>query len=300
MHDGAMTVDQVPLSPHVTRWMGPRGGGYPYGNPLTVTGGETTVLLDSALGLTAPPSDVLLLSHYHEDHTVDAAARATDVMIHRRDAAPLRSWDAFLAVYGLPEGDWEAELKESFSWAALPDVDTFGDDAVVDVGGGVRIHVVPLPGHTPGHCGFMVEPDRVFYIADVDLSSFGPMYGDRDSSLSQVRETLRKVADIDAAVVVPYHSKGPYTERADFLDALQRHANVLQVREDKLLALLDAGPQTIADMTGKGVVYRPETAPTFADAVETVTFAEHLDELVARGIVVGPDADGRFALNSER
>ncbi|GED98815.1 MBL fold metallo-hydrolase [Gordonia crocea] len=261
-----------------------------------VTGRDATVLLDSAVGVDPPPADLLLLSHYHEDHTVDAATRARRVAIHHRDAPALHSWGGFLEHYGLPRGEWETDLVEQFGWAPLPAVDTFDDTEVYDLGGGVAIRVVPLPGHTAGHCGFLVEPDGVFYIADVELSSFGPVYGDRDSSLADVRSTLAAVADVDAAVVVPYHAKGPYFDRDEFLAALRRHAAALDAREERLLALLAERPRSRDEVVGEGVIYRVQTAPWFADEVERAMTGRHLDELVARAVVAGPDDDGRYRL----
>ena len=290
-----MTTPQLPLGPHVTRWPGPNGGRVPYGNPLSVAAGGSVVLLDSGLEIDAPQADLLLLSHYHEDHTVDAARRAPSVAIHHRDAFALASWEDFRAAGGIPEGEWEAEFRAQFGWRALPDVQGFADDAVFDVGGGVSIRAVPLPGHTGGHCGFLIEPDGVFYIADVDLSTFGPMYSDVGSSLADTRATLQAVTEVEAAVVVAYHHKGPYFTRDEFLHDLGRHAAALDAREGRLLDLLATGSHTVDDLIGRGVIYRVETAPWYAEAAERAMIRMHLDELVERTIVVGP-VDGRYRL----
>lgn len=291
-----MASEPVELSPHVTRWMGPNGGGYPYGNPLTVTGGQTTVLLDSALGYTGPRGDQLLLSHYHEDHVVDASARADSVAIHELDAPALREWDGFVRYGPLPRGDWEPWLRSEFAWGAVPEVRTFDDGAVFDVGGGVTVTAVPLPGHTGGHCGFFVEPDRVFYLADIELSSFGPVYSDRGSDLQATRDSLAACAQVDAAVVVPYHSKGPFLERSEYLSALRRYRDVIDVREERLLALLGGEGAAVEELLGRGVMYRPATMPWFGRHVERVTCERHLAELVGRGTVIGPDGAGRYRL----
>lgn len=291
-----MSDEQLALGPHVTRWSGPNGGRVPYGNPLTVSAGGTTLLLDSGLGVDIPPADLLLLSHYHEDHTVDAVSRASTVAIHRRDAFAVQSWEAFRGAGGIPGGEWEADFRRQYGWEPLPEATVFDDDAVFDVGAGVRVEVVPLPGHTAGHCGFLIEPDGVFYIADVDLSTFGPMYSDSGSSLTDVRATLDAVAQVQARVVTSYHHKGPYFTRAEFLDDLARHAAALDARESRLLDLLAAGPRTAKELLGSGIVYRVETAPWYAGAAEKAMIDRHLDELVERGAVLGPDADGRYRL----
>ena len=49
--------------------------------------------------------------------------------------------------------------------------------------------LVPLIGHTRGHCVLHVEPEDVVYLGDIDLSSFGPYYGDAWSSLEDFERT---------------------------------------------------------------------------------------------------------------
>ncbi len=56
-----------------------------------------------------------------------------------------------------------------------------------DLGGGVAVRAIHMPGHTSGHCVLLVEPGGVAFIGDIDLSSFGPYYGDATSSLADFR-----------------------------------------------------------------------------------------------------------------
>ena len=84
-----------------------------------------------------------------------------------------------------PDGEaaFRPVVLDEFHYTERPDALGFADGERFDLGGGLRVEVVHLPGHTRGHCGFLVEPDGVFFVADVDLSSFGPYYGDHWSDL---------------------------------------------------------------------------------------------------------------------
>ena len=287
----------IRLSEHVTQLRASNGGAFPSGNPLRVDAGGTTVLLDAAIGTDFTGVDLVLLSHFHEDHVVGVGASGVPAAVHSSDFAGTRSWDEFRGLVGYPPGDWEAEMRQEFSWAPISDAQTFEHGATFDVGGSVTITVIGLPGHTAGHCGFLVEPDGVLFLADVDLSSFGPFYADRFGSLIDTRSSLDTVASIDASVYAPYHHKGPYTDRRAFLDDLAVHAEMLDKREGRLLQLLDDDPSRLEDLVGHGVVYRPGRRPWFADLAEGSICGKHLDDLVDRGIVEGPDDGGRYSLS---
>lgn len=290
-----MSSERRRLGPNVEQVVGPQGGRYPDGNPIEIRAGESTVLLDSALHTDPTAVDLLLLSHFHEDHTVGAGRREGPVAVHQNDAAPVRSWDEFVLEMGFARGDWEAEVRAGFDWGPVPGVETFSDGAVFDLGGGVTATAIEMPGHTAGHCGFLIEPDGVLYLADVDLSSFGPLYSDRSASLADMRRTVEVCSGIEAACYAPFHHKGPFLDRTGFRHALARFAAMIDAREERILELLASGMTRADEMVGEGVLYRPGPRPPFADEMERSVCGKHLDDLVDRALVVNEGAGFRPA-----
>ena len=286
-----MNTRRIRLGPNVDQLVGPHSGRYPDGNPLEIRAGESVVLLDSALHLDPTSADLLVLSHFHEDHTVGAGRRTGPVMVHENDADQVRDWEHFVAEMGFARGEWEAEIIEQFDWAPIPDVETFTDDRVLDLGGGVTATVIPMPGHTAGHCGFLIEPDGVLFLADVDLSSFGPLYSDRSADLGDMRRTVELCRRIEADSYAAFHHKGPFFERAEYLAALEGYASMIDVRESRILELLGSGVSQVDDMVGRGVLYRPGARPMFGDPMERAVCVKHLDDLVERGIVTASGDD---------
>ena len=282
------------LGPHTVQLRPENGGKYPYGNPLVVQGAERSAMLDACLHAAPVDVDLLLISHYHEDHTVDVARCAGEVWAHERDVEAVRSQSAFATAMEIPDDEIGA-VREEFRWSPVPEARAFADGHVFDLGGGVRITALHLPGHTPGHCGFFIEPDGVVFLGDVDLSSFGPLYSDAESRIADVRSTLERCARIEASVYAAAHHKGPYWDRDEFLAALEVYAGVVDVREQKVLDLVRAGRRTAEEMVGQGVVYRPGKRPEFADRVELSTCGKHLADLVERGVLTAA-ADGTHAI----
>lgn len=290
-----MSSQRRRLGPNVEQIIGPHGGRYPDGNPLEIRAGESVVLLDSAVHLDPTAADLLLLSHFHEDHVVGAGRRPGPTAIHEKDAGPLRDWEEFVLEMGFARGDWEDEIREAFDWSPVSDVETFSDDAVFDLGGGVTATVVPMAGHTAGHCGFLVEPDGVLFLADVDLSTFGPLYSDRSASLSDMRRTVETCAQIEASAYATFHHKGTFLDRGEYLDALAHYTAMIEAREARVLELLGSGIVRVDDMVGAGVLYRPGARPAFGDDMERAVCVKHLDDLVARGLVLNDTVEFRLA-----
>lgn len=286
---------ELRLGPHTVQLRSASGGAYPDANPLLVTGADRTALIDGCLHASPATvdADLLLVSHYHEDHTVDAGA-AREVWVHEDDAEAVRTSAAFARAMGLAE-DELAQVVEEFRWEPVAGARTFVDGDVFDLGGGVTITALHLPGHTPGHAGFRIEPDGVVFLGDVDLSSFGPLYSDHDSRIADFRRTLARCAELDADVYATAHHKGPYFDRDEYARVLAQYAAVLDRREAAVIALLEEGATTAAQMVGRGVVYRPGRRPLFADRVEESSCGKHLDDLVARGLV-RVDANGAHTL----
>jgi glyoxylase-like metal-dependent hydrolase (beta-lactamase superfamily II) len=260
MSSAGMSHDTVRLGPHVEQWHAADRRAYPSGAPLVVTGRDGRMAIDSSLDVVPTDHDGFLLSHFHEDHVVGVAASGLPAFVHADDLSAVRSWQGFADASGYADPAWHELVTTQFSWQAVTRAEALTPGRPVDLGG-VTVTPVHLPGHTPGHCGFLVEPDHVLYLGDIDLSSFGPYYGDATASLVDTLASLRAVREIDAQVYTTFHHRGHVVGRAAFETALDRHTAVIRTRHERVQALLDAGHRDADDMTGRGVVYRPGTRP---------------------------------------
>jgi glyoxylase-like metal-dependent hydrolase (beta-lactamase superfamily II) len=292
----------IQLSSHVTVISGAGGGKYPDGNSTLVRGSEGVVLIDPSLtvhdrGGLGVAVDRVLISHAHEDHmsgvgVVDAAC----ICAHEDDLVGVQSIDGFMEVYGLPaeaEPDWRATVAREFHFAGWPAATGFVDGEVFDLGD-TAVTVMHLPGHTRGHSAFVVESDGVAFIGDVDLSTFGPYYGDHWSDLRDFEESLVRIRDLDAAYYITFHHKGVVKGREEFLRLLDVFESVIARRDDTLMEMLDQ-PRSFAELLERGIVYRPGSRPpVFGESVERRTIAMHLDRLKAADVVA--EHDGMFSL----
>jgi glyoxylase-like metal-dependent hydrolase (beta-lactamase superfamily II) len=279
----------VGLSPHVTVLTGAASGKYPDGNSVVVTGSEAALVIDPSLtvhrrGGVPAAIDRVLLSHAHEDHMAGLSVLGgVRVHAHQADVPGVRSLDGLMDVYGLfgDDGPWRRTLVDEFHFRGWP-AEPFADGDVLDLGG-VTVQVVHLAGHTRGHSGFLIEPDGVAFVGDIDLSSFGPYYGDHWSDLVEFVGSIAKAAEIEAAHYVTFHHKGIIAGRAEFVRQLGDFAAVIDRRDEALLGLL---PGSLDDLVEAGIVYRRGARPAmFGDSVERRTIMMHLRRLIDRGIV---------------
>ncbi|MFV0532060.1 MAG: MBL fold metallo-hydrolase [Cumulibacter sp.] len=281
-----MSTERIRLGDHTQMLCGDDNGKYPTGNPVLVEGPEGRLVIDSALSVPIPDVDLVVLSHYHEDHTAGLPSRPDlKVQIHEADLKPVSDVDAFFETGGFDEPQFRKELQEKYEHGPIPQATALAMTPI-DLGGGVFVTPVHLPGHTAGHCGYLIEPDGVFFTADVDLSSFGPFYGDvHSSSLVDFRESLRRSAETDAAVYSTYHHKREVRDAATYQRMLAAFTSVIDERSERVLDLL-ASPQSAAELVGKGVVYRPGNVPSYAVTSERAMTQLHLDELHEEGRVL--------------
>ena len=283
----------------VTILGGERGGRYPHGNSMLVAGAEETLLIDPSLSLIArdslPFADRVLNSHCHEDHVAgNHLYPKAPLLLHEADLPGMRSLDDMMAIYGMSPriaAAFRQVLVEDFHYVPRPDASALRDGDVLELGG-TRVRVIHAPGHTRGHCVLHVEPEDVVYLGDIDLSSFGPYYGDAWSSLEDFERTLAQVRTVEARWYATFHHVGVVEGREAFLERLDRFAAVIGTRERRLVEFL-AEPRTIDEIVAHRFVYRRGDAVPFADDVERRSMTQHLDRLLAAGRAEEVDA-GRY------
>jgi glyoxylase-like metal-dependent hydrolase (beta-lactamase superfamily II) len=278
----------------VTVLFGNEGGKYPDGNAVIVRGERESVIIDPSLGTIArkerlPRIDRVLNSHCHEDHIAgNQLFPEAPWHCHEADAIGFRSLDDFMTIYGLPaeiEEGWRTVCVDTFHYTPRSEIETFRDGDVFDLGG-VTIEVVHAPGHTRGHSVLVVQwggggaDERLVYLGDIDLSSFGPYYGDAWSSLTDFELSLARVRELEATWYATFHHIGILEPQA-FSERLDRFATKIALREEALLEYLD-DPRTLDEIAAHRFVYRPGPAPAIVDSVERRSMGLHIERLIAQ------------------
>jgi glyoxylase-like metal-dependent hydrolase (beta-lactamase superfamily II) len=293
--------DERRLTDTVSVLVGPANGAYPSGNSLLVRGAGESLIIDPSVTVVerggAPvPVDAVVNSHSHEDHLAGNGFFAdARIHIHDEDLQGAHSLQGLMDVYGMPiDHPFATTILEEFHYEPRPDAKGFKDGHVFDLGGGTTVEAVHLPGHTRGHSGF--RAGDVFFLSDIDLTGFGPYYGDAWSDLEDFEASLMKVRDEDARYYVTYHHKGVIEGREEFVRLLDAFEAVIPRRHAAMLEYL-AEPRTLDDMRDHRFVYRPHVEHSFADTVERRTAELHVQRMLARGEAVEVEP-GRYQARS--
>lgn len=297
-------ADEIRLTDRVSVLVGDANGAYPSGNSVVVRGDGESVVIDPSVTVVARGGapiaiDAVINSHGHEDHVAGNGLFDTArVHIHDDDLLAARHIDGLMAVYGF-EGDvaadFGARIIDEFHYVARPDAAGFADGHVWDLGA-TTVEAVHLPGHTRGHSGFRLDGGRVFFLSDIDLTGFGPYYGDVWSDLEDFEASLVKVRDEEAEHYVTFHHKGIIEGRATFLQLLDGFHSVIGRRHEAMRAFM-AEPRSVEELAAHRFVYRPHVQSSFVDTVERRTADLHLRRMLDRGEAIEVDP-GRFQSRS--
>ena len=277
------------LTESVSVLQGAMFGSYPSGNSVVVRGSSESIIINPSLTVVdeggAPVEvDAVINSHSHEDHLAgNGLFTEARVHIHHDDLPGAQSLDGLLDVFGFDDhtrAEHAISFVEEMHYSPRPDAQGFADGHVSDLGG-TTVTAMHLPGHTRGHSGFHID-GGIFFLSDIDLTGFGPYYGDVWSDLEQFEESLRVVRDVEAEFYVTFHQKGVIEGRETFVELLDKFHSVIGRRHDEMLEFL-RDPHTLQQMADRRFVYRPHVDIPFVETVERRTAELHVARMLGRG-----------------
>jgi len=270
---------------------GDNSGKYPFCHSLYI---ETAgILIDPAANRTrlkelreTPGVKEVWLSHWHEDHFINLDLfDDLPLCIMEEDAYPLSDLEVFMDAYGVDDvfkEDWRPLFHDVFHFRPRKPSRFLKHGDIIDLGS-VSVEVIHSPGHTPGHMALLFNNPELLFMADYDLSSFGPWYGDRNSSIEKTKASVKKLKEVPAKTWITSHEKGIFEENPGKL--WEDYLDVIKVREVKLLELLKT-PKTLEDIVKSSIIYgKPRKPKYFFEFGEKAHMRKHLEKLIKEKIV---------------
>lgn len=280
---------------------GPRDGRYPACNSLFIDDDIKAVIDPGSdeselLKISNIKPDMVISSHYHEDHRTYLNMFAdSDLAVHGAEIPCYHSINSFLDYYGLlgrrHEKAWRDVAVNKFNYRERAPEQEIADGDIIHFGA-TRLRVVHTPGHSPGHCCFHFEQEGVLFLADLDMTSFGPWYGDRVSDIDQTIDSIRRIVQIDAKTYITSHSR---VIKGDIGKLAEDYIGVIERREERLLEYLSE-PRTLDDIVQQWICYGKSREPDyFFEFGERSLMKKHLERLEKHGIAALAE-DGRYFL----
>lgn len=276
------------IVPGVWFVQGRNKGRFPFAHSVLFAG-DYSILVDTGTGRKldelAGRVDRVFLSHYHRDHvTGNSMFKGAEFRIHSLDAPGVQSPEGFSRLSGFKvgcgSGFWKMFKQEGFDPTPLSGY--LEDGQRFDLGS-MTLQVLHTPGHTPGHCSFLVEEYELVFLADIDLTAFGPWYGNACSDLEQYRQSIRRICDLKPSCLLTSH-RFPVTE--NIKQKLDGFAAVIEQRDELLCNVLRQRPLTLEELVELKLFFKRHPKPEYVyQAFERNMLLKHLDGLIKQNMV---------------
>ena len=298
---------------------GEGGSRFPYCTSLFIDD-DVKVLIDPGAGLKALNAlkqdafvDIVVNTHCHYDHIFcNHLFEGSRIIINEKEARCFRD-RRFLGmnlgmeeVYGRAWVDsWIERIADpsttkspyspqnSHNWwlstARLDGEYRWGE--VMDFGK-TKMHVIGAPGHSAGFNCLYFPEHGAMYVADIDLTSFGPWYGGSDGDIDLFISSCEKIMSLECRFYITGHEKG-VLGRQDFIFGLKKFIKVIDDRDNRILSLL-AKPLSMKEIVDKGPIYgRKYHIDDWVYMWEYLMVKKHILRMAERGQIL--DLGGTYA-----
>jgi glyoxylase-like metal-dependent hydrolase (beta-lactamase superfamily II) len=291
-------LDIRPLGKNLAMVMGRNHGRFPLGHVFLIRD-EMNALIDTGCGTELLELirkrfrvDCVINSHGHPDHSAGNFL-FPDVPLY----GPEEGMDTHGNLFALSQRffapdrelaeQWRHWITQATGFGDRKPTHWFRDGHVFDFGL-LKLTAIHTPGHTKDHYCFFDTENGTLLSFDIDLTPFGPWYGNKESDLGRFRTAVDRIRDLKPRLVATSHTE-PVTESID--ERFRAYAAVFDQRSEAILALISEGAD-LQELVAAAPIYG-----RFPYAAELLrSFEEHMISMHLREM----EADGKVRQEGER
>jgi glyoxylase-like metal-dependent hydrolase (beta-lactamase superfamily II) len=276
---------------------GKNEGRFPYSHSVIIKDrNEESVLLDTGCGIEILQElkkrfrfSSIINSHTHPDHTAGNWLFENEV---RAIYVPQEGFNTSGNMIALSERlaepgplakYWKEFVAKTMGFRDCRPTDIYGSKSSFDFAE-VSLQPIHTPGHTMDHYCFYEPNLKILFSFDYDLTSFGPWYGHRESSIEEFKKSIADLKELDVNVWVSGH-KGIITK--DIKKQLDEFNSKFNARDEKIITLLKNECRTINQLVEEAPIYGKFTyAEPLLRYWEKNMIGKHLEQLINQGRVI--------------
>ncbi|MFX1579295.1 MAG: MBL fold metallo-hydrolase [Promethearchaeota archaeon] len=293
----------IEIEPNVHLVRGANNARFPEANTLIVddeiltlvdAGSNPTQVFSTLKDLGHKPEDLdrVVLTHYHADHKGYASylrkISNCQVLCHPLSREGVESFQTMMKYIGIEKNEEKQQWLNLLN-ARLPHVqndyivdETFRDDKPIDCG---EVELIPIhsPGHTHDHTCFGINGVEKILLVDIDLTEFGPWYGNVVSNLEDFKQSIEHILDIEPKMGISSHLLDPVTESLE--EKLKRYLAYFEERDEEILKLIADGFDTIEQLARRPIIYPRIPHPVYL-LFEKLMIEKHIELLIKKDLVI--------------
>jgi glyoxylase-like metal-dependent hydrolase (beta-lactamase superfamily II) len=244
--------------------------------------------------------DRVFVSHSHLDHTAGCRLlqeKGCEIMVPEENSDTIATAE-LLATRFVGDGLFDTWMETYPALTGFRDFEitgTFSHDQEFSSGHAGFV-AISTPGHLNDHYCFWSPDEKVLMGFDIDLSPFGPWYGNPECDIDLFRESIGKVMAMPAEVYLSAHARplrNPYITRR-----LETFASFFDKRDRMILSLLEEAPSmSIEELVRVSPFYDADHACLTDELLwfgEEQMIRKHLARLKEKGTI--HEEGGRYSI----
>lgn len=295
-------LTHIEIMPRVHLIRGENNARFPEANTLLIDD-EILTLVDAGssmkniestlkdLGHSMSDLDRIVLTHFHIDHKGHASEiqkiAECEVICHELAETGVKTFQGMVDFYGIGGhkyyDDWRALLDSRFGhvMSEYTVTGTFSDAVIIDCGD-TELIPIHLPGHTIDHTCFGINGLETLFLVDIDLTRFGPWYGNKVSDIEEFKKSVDRVIEMNPSIGISSHLINPVMEGLD--ERLRAFRAIFDEREQRILDNINKGIDTIEKLSKAPTIY-PRIPMDVYYAFEMFMLEKHIELLKRDGLL---------------